>query len=82
MNLQTAERVRKILVITSTIAKETSAETCWLARAGCMALWAPCKGKNRTNRLLGPGRSPGPEPGGSWDGGRGDEVLVYFVFFY
>lgn len=79
MNLQTAERVRKTLIITGTTAKETSAETRSSARAGCMVLLAACKHKSRTQEALGSGSSPGVEPGAGWVKGWGEACSLWFL---
>lgn len=79
MNLQTAERGRKILVITGTTAKATSAETRSSARAGCMVLLAACQHKSRTQEALGSGRSPDVEPGVGWVKGWGEACSLWFL---
>lgn len=72
MNLQTAEGVGKILVITSTIGKETFAETCSPGRTGPRVLTAASKYETRTQELSG--------LWAGWLKWGGGKRLVYFGF--
>lgn len=79
MNLQTAKGVEKILVITSTTAKETLTETFMPRRSGPQVLPAACSCKSKMQEPLG-----SEEPGRSQDvagwGGVRDLFTLYFFF--